>query len=400
MSFLGRLFNNPEKRTSNNVTYQDIAAFLGGESIAGTTVNKETALTFSGYASAVKILSEDIAKLSKGVFKITDKGKEVDFTHPAYNLIHNESNPLMTSFVCHETIMMNALGHGNGYGFIDRDKKANPVQIIPLISEKVNPLIVSGEMFYEVDADGFRERKIPSEDMIHISGFSYDGLVGKGLLSYAKEVIGQGMAQQQFGSRFFSNGGNMSAVLEHPGKLNADTAERLRKQWSANYEGLTKAHKTAVLEEGMKYNRISVNPEEAQMIESKTFSVRDMSRITRIPPHMLGDLADATFSNVEQMSTEYVQNALLPWIKKFEQEYRKKLLKEVEKEKNSHVIKFNVDTLLRGDIATRGDFYVKMLNNGVFSPNEVRQLENLNKRDGGDTYMTPLNMNNDNGESN
>lgn len=401
MSIFDRIFKGSEKRTTNNVKYEDLAAFLGGGATAsGVTVNKETALTFSGYSSALKILSEDIAKLSKSVFKKTDEGKEIDRKHPAYKLIHSEPNAMMTAFVYHETMMMNVLGSGNAYAWIVRDRRANPIELVPLPSSNVEPVVVDNEVFYKVDLQGFSTTPVPSEDMIHIGGFSYDGIKGKGLLQYGKEFIGAGLAQQEFGNRLFSNGANMSGVLEHPGKLNADTAERLRKAWASNLEHLKKAHKTAVLEEGMKYTRIAISPEEAQMIDSKQFSIRDMARATRIPPHMMADLADATFSNVEQMSTEYVQNALLPWIKKQEQEYDRKLLKESEKKNGTHSIKFNVDSMLRGDISTRGDFYVKMLQNGVMSPNEVRLLENLNKRDGGDEYMTPLNMTNnqDNGE--
>jgi HK97 family phage portal protein len=369
----------------------------GSQSSSGIVVNKDNALTFSAYFGAVKILQETLAQLPVNVYKRTEQGKEIDNEHPAQRLIHSEASRKMTSYTFREVMQGYAVCRGNGIALIKRDSFAKPLSLVPIPLEKKTVEIRESEddIFYEIDGYGI----IPSEDIIHIQGFATDGIVGRGLLDVAKEAIGLGLGQQRFAANLFKNGANPSGVLTHPGKLDKDGAERLKVSWQKNY-GAGKSHGTAVLEEGMKYEPVSMTPEDTQLIESRRLSVLDISRYTRIPPHMLSDLERATFSNIEEQNLNFIAQVALSWAKKWEQELNRKLLREEEKKNNTHFIEFNFNALLKANVKDRGMYYVQMLQNGVYNPNEIRSFENENKREGGDKYMTPLNMQNGNKESN
>ena len=188
-----------------------------------------------------------------------------------------------------------------------------------------------------------------------------------------KNALGSTMAVEKFGSAFFRNGAQPSGVLEHPGTLK-DPA-KIRENWSAVYGGANNAHKVAVLEEGMQYKPISLNPQDSQFLETKKFSVDEICRIFRVPPHMVQDLEHATFSNIEHQSLDFVVHSLMPWLIRFEQGIVKDLL--LEDEQDEYFPKFNVDGLLRGDYQSRMNGYATGFANGFLSPNDIRRLENL-----------------------
>ena len=232
------------------------------------------------------------------------------------------------------------------------------------------------------------------EDVLHIPGLGFDGLVGYSPIAMAKNAIGMASACEEYGASFFANGASPGAVLEHPGVLK--DPEKVRTAWQEAYGGPHKANRVAVLEEGMKFTPISINPQEAQFLETRKFQLDEIARIFRIPPHMIGDLEHATFSNIEEQSLEFVQYTLQPWLVRWEQAMQRALFKPEEKQ--TYFIRFNVDGLLRGNYATRMQGYATGINNGFMCPNDVRQLENLDlipDEMGGNTFMvngtmTPL----------
>ena len=232
------------------------------------------------------------------------------------------------------------------------------------------------------------------EDVLHIPGLGFDGLVGYSPIAMAKNAIGMASACEEYGASFFANGASPGAVLEHPGVLK--DPEKVRTAWQEAYGGPHKANRVAVLEEGMKFTPISINPQEAQFLETRKFQLDEIARIFRIPPHMIGDLEHATFSNIEEQSLEFVQYTLQPWLVRWEQAMQRTLLKP--EEKKNYFIRFNVDGLLRGNYATRMQGYATGINNGFMCPNDIRALENLDlipDELGGNTFMvngtmTPL----------
>ena len=215
--------------------------------------------------------------------------------------------------------------------------------------------------------------------------FSLLYLVGYSPIALAKNAIGISIACEEYGASFFGNGASPSGVLEHPGVIK--NPERVREAWHRAY-GSGNAHKTAILEEGMKYTPISIPNNEAQFLETRKFQIEEIARLYRVPLHMIGDLDHATFSNIEQQSLEFVKYTLDPWLVRWEQSLQKALLSDSEK--GQYFIKFNVEGLLRGDYASRMQGYATARQNGWMSANDIRELEDMNlipEEEGGNLYL-------------
>ena len=224
------------------------------------------------------------------------------------------------------------------------------------------------------------------EDVLHIPGLGFDGLIGYSPIAMARNAVGMTMACEEYGASFFANGANPGGVLEHPGVLK-DPA-KVRDSWNAVYRGTTNAHKIAVLEEGMKYQQIGIPPEEAQFLETRKFQINEIARLFRIPPHMVGDLEKSSFSNIEQQSLEFVKYTLDPWVIRWEQALKKSLF--LPEEKKEFFIKLNVDGLLRGDYQSRMNGYAIGRQNGWLSTNDIREMEDMNplpEEEGGNLYL-------------
>jgi HK97 family phage portal protein len=233
--------------------------------------------------------------------------------------------------------------------------------------------------------------KLRRDDVLHIPGLGFDGLIGYSPIAMAKNAIGMAIATEEYGASFFANGANPGGVLEHPGVLK--DPQKLKDSWNEAYRGSAKAHSVAVLEESMKFHTIGIPPEQAQFLETRKFQVAEIARIFRVPPHLVGDLEKATFSNIENQSLEFVKYTLDPWIVRWEQSLKQALILPSEKQKL--FIKFNLDGLLRGDYKSRMDGYAVGRQNGWLSSNDIRELENLNRipeEEGGDLYLINGNM--------
>jgi HK97 family phage portal protein len=219
------------------------------------------------------------------------------------------------------------------------------------------------------------------DEIFHMRGLSSNGIVGLSPLSAAREVIGAAIATQAYGSRLFSNDARPGGILEHPGKIGEDAAVRLRQSWTAAHSGVGNSHKVAVLEEGMTFKALSMSAEDSQFLQTREFQVGEIARIFRIPPHMIGDLKRATFSNIEQQAIEFTTHTIRPWLVRWEQAIARDLIPDGEV-----FAEHNVDALLRGDLSGRYAAYAVGIQNGWLSSNEIRSLENLNPIEGGDEY--------------
>jgi len=214
--------------------------------------------------------------------------------------------------------------------------------------------------------------RLKAEEVLHIPGLGFDGLIGYSPIAMAKNAVGMTLACEEYGASFFANGANPGGVLEHPGVLKDPS--KVRESWNSVYRGVNNAHKIAVLEEGMKYQQIGIPPEEAQFLETRKFQINEIARLYRIPPHMVGDLDKSSFSNIEQQSLEFVKYTLDPWVIRWEQSLQRSLL--LPGEKGKYFIKLNVDGLLRGDYQSRMNGYAVGRQNGWFSANDIREMEN------------------------
>lgn len=375
-------------------------SFFFGRSNSGKIVNERTAMQTTAVYSCVRILSEAIASLPVHLYRYTDTGKERVYNHPLYYLLHDEPNPEMTSFVFRETLMSHLLIWGNAYAQIIRDGTGRVLGLYPLLPDKVEvDRDDKGELYYiynrysdeNPNFEDYGRVYLPQEDVLHIPGLGFDGLVGYSPIAMAKNAVGMTLACEEYGAGFFENGATPGGVLEHPGVLK-DPA-KVRESWHAVYGGSKNAGKVAVLEEGMKYQQIGIPPEEAQFLETRKFRVNEIARLYRIPPHMVGDLDKSSFSNIEQQSLEFVKYTLDPWVIRWEQSLQKALL--LPQEKKEYFVKLNVDGLLRGDYQSRMTGYSIGRQNGWLSTNDIREMENMNPipaEEGGDLYLVNGNL--------
>ena len=398
MGFISNLFRTRDAPV--NKTSGSAYSFFLGNSSSGKRVNQKSAMQMTAVYSCVRILSEAVASLPIHVYKYNSQGgKEKALDHPLYFLLHDEPNPEMTSFVFRETLMTHLLLWGNAYAQIIRNGKGEIVALYPLMPDRMTvDRDEYGKLYYEytVSTDDAHTLKgstvrLEPRDVLHVPGLGFDGLVGYSPIAMAKNAIGLAIAAEEYGSKFYANGAAPSGVLEHPGTLK-DPA-KVRDSWSETFGGSANSHKIAVLEEGMKYTPISINPNEAQFLETRKFQINEIARIFRVPPHMVGDLEKSSFSNIEQQSLEFVKYTLDPWVSRWEQSMIRSLF--TKEEKTSYFIKFNVDGLLRGDYQSRMNGYAIGRQNGWMSANDIRELENLDRIPaelGGDLYLINGNM--------
>jgi len=387
---LSRLFKTKDKPVSNYL-FGSAYTFFFGSTASGKTVNERTAMQTTAVYACVRIMAETLASLPLHTYKHTASGKEKATNHQLYYLLHDEPNPEMTSFVFRETLMSHLLLWGNAYAQIIRDGRGNVLSLYPLLPDKMTVDRTStGELYYEYQKDTGTV-VLRREEVLHIPGLGFDGLVGYSPIAMSKNAIGMAIATEEYGAKFFANGANPGGVLEHPGVVK--DPKRVRESWNAVYQGSSNAHRVAVLEEGMKFQSIGIPPEQAQFIATRKFQITEIARIFRIPPHMIGDLEKSSFSNIEQQSLEFVKYTLDPWVVRWEQAIQRALLSPTEK--RDFFIKFNVDGLLRGDYQSRMNGYAVGRQNGWLSSNDIRELENLNRIPeelGGDLYLINGNM--------
>ena len=371
-------------------------SFLFGRTTSGKPVNERTAMQTTAVYACVRILAEAVASLPLHVYEYQDDGgKKLVHDHPLYYLLHDEPNPEMTSFVFRETLMSHLLIWGNAYAQIIRNGAGRVLGLYPLLPDKMEvQRDDKGNIYYVYSRNSdenpmFKEYgniKLKAEDVLHIPGLGFDGLIGYSPIAMAKNAVGMTLACEEYGASFFANGANPGGVLEHPGVLKDPS--KVRESWNSVYRGVSNAHKIAVLEEGMKYQQIGIPPEEAQFLETRKFQINEIARLYRIPPHMVGDLDKSSFSNIEQQSLEFVKYTLDPWVIRWEQSLQRSLL--LPGEKGKYFIKLNVDGLLRGDYQSRMNGYAVGRQNGWFSANDIREMENMNPipdEEGGNLYL-------------
>lgn len=378
-------FFKTNKRSSDFVS---TTAIYGNTS--GVSVSEKSSIGLTAVWASVRLLSETIASLPLNLYRMDNTGsKFIDFKSPLNTLMSTSPSPNYTTYNFIETMMSNLLLYGNAYAFIKRNGGARPVELQILNPEYVEPFRSEedGLIYYNIkDSNILSDREV-----LHIVGFSYDGIVGKSPIKACQEALGIGMASQEFGANFFGRGANLSGVLEHPSRLSDDAANRLRQSFSNRFAGIKNSHQTAVLEEGVKFKSIGMPLSDAQFIETRRFSVEEVARIFRVPNHLINDLTRSTYSNIEQQSLEFAKYSLTPYLVNWEQELNRKLL--ASREISTHFFKFNTKELLRSDANSRADYYRKLFEVGALSPNEIRNMEDMNTLGvNGDDHYVPLNL--------
>lgn len=374
---------NPSTSLSNPAAW---LTSLFNSSKSGVNVSEDNALTFSAVYAAVRIISETIASIPLNVYVHDGESRSTALEHPVQELLAHTPNAVSSSFTFRETLAAHLVLYGNAYAKINFNEAGRPVSLIPMHPQDVRVKLVDGEkVFTYKDKETFLDYEV-----LHIVGLSFNGLTGKSPIQVAREAIAIGLAAQEYGARFYSNGANTGGVITAPGRLSSEAIQRLKQSWNRANSGLSAAHGTAILEEGMKYDKIGLDPEAAQFLQSRKFQVNEIARIFRIPPSYLADLDNSsTRANVEQQAIQFVRDCITPYVRRFEVELNRKLFRDNER---NYYAYFSVEGLMRGDLKGRYDAYAVARNWGWLSVNDIRDLENLNPIEGGDVYLTPLNM--------
>lgn len=363
----------------------------GGQSKSGVVISKDNSITLSGVYAAVRVYTDAISSLPIHVIKETATSKVKDFNHPLTHLLSKEPNSLMTSFVWRQIIMPQILLWGNSFSLIEFEKGGGfrPKAIMPIHPQFIDKVeIENGVLMYYIILEDGKKFKVDQSQMLHFRGIG-DNIMGKSVIDVAKDSLEGAKATEDFGSSFFKNGANLNGVLSTDAVLNDKSYENVKKSWDKAHGGVSKNNSTAILEQGLKYQSITIPPDSAQFLETRRFSIEDIARWFKLPPHMIGDLTHATFTNIDAQDLNLVKHSLLPLIINIEQEIDRKLFRE--NEKPSMYVKMNLEGLLRGDIKTRYEAHKIGIQNGFMTLNEARSLEGMNPIDGLDVTFMQLN---------
>lgn len=367
---------------------------LGGlDTATGVLVDQESALSSTSVLAILKRISGDVASVPLKLIQETgDRQKRAARDHNVWKVLNVRANPEQTAMDFREMVTSFMLSAGNGYAEIVRDQSAEIRELWPITPHRVTlKRTETGTLFYLVRNTDGTDRAVPAENMLHLRSFTRDGIMGLDVIEQMREAIGLNLALEEYSARFFGQGTAASGFLKYPGHLKDEDRDRLNSDWVAKNSGLRSMHRTLILEEGMDWVQNSVSPEAAQMIESRKFTVSEISRIWQIPPHLVGDLERATFSNVEQQFLEYLILTLRHHYVRWEQVGNWRLLLPSERDAG-FFLKHNTAALLSATLKERLESYAIAIANGIFSPNDARDSEDLNAYPGGDVYVLPLNF--------
>lgn len=391
-NWLSNLFTlrRREERISAEQIEQAVNDALLSDTVSDNTsrkyISEEGALNLSAVWACVRILSETVGTLPVHLYKRTSSGREKAAGHPCIHILH-KPNSYTSRFALLHHLMVSCTLWGNGYVRIWRDRLYRPIRLQLLYPYEVEPVLSSDdELFYHL-ATG---EMLSVDDVIHLRSLTTNGYKGKSPIAVHRENLSLTLAAQEYGERFFNQGGNMSGVFKYPSTLKSEAYQRLKRDLIAQSTGLHNAHTPLLLEGGMTYERISIPPEDAQFIATRKFQKTEIATIYGVPPHMIADLERATNNNIEHQGMEFVQYCLMPYIIRLEEEFNRKLLRDDEFEE--YYFLFSLGGLLRGDAKTRSEYYKNMNLVGAMSANEIRSLEDMNSYEGGDEYFVQANM--------
>lgn len=391
------IFDLLRRKEVTSYTAEQLAEYLraGAGTAAGISVTPSTAILHASVFQCVRILAESIGQLPVRFLEKDEEGNRQEAPkHPLARVVSVAPNPWQTATEYWELVVAHLATRGNHYSLITRvdfgGGRFEVRELLPIAPGACIPKQRDDRsIVYEVHfANGSVDYLDPSR-VFHVRLFSIDGLVGLSPIQ-AREALALSIATERHAARFFSNGASPGGVLQTPNILSEESYNRVRDSWEEQHEGIENAHRIALLENGLTFNATGLSAEDAQLLESRRFSQTQIAGLFRIPPHMLGSEA-GKYASDEWKAQEFVQSALVPYLTRIEKRIAFQLLPPDEQAR--YFVKFNVAALLRGNASTRGQFYLTMQQCGALSPNEIRDFEDMNRREGGDVFLTPMNMN-------
>lgn len=370
-------------------------SMIGGFSRdAGVVVTQETALRQATVWSCVRVISESLSSIPWRVINTDEGQRTVASNHPVDTVLYYEANPEMASSTFVETIVSWALTWGNGFAEIERDMAGRVIALWPIHPSRVTVKrdFDSGRLFYEITNGAEREpTHIDYKNMFHLKGLGYDGIVGYSVISEHRTSVGLGLSMTETAAGLFGNYAVPSAIIKYVSRVDAKVSSDTRKEWNKLYAGPKNAGRIAVIGGDMSFLPLTMPMVDAQYIETRNFQVEEICRIFRVPPHKVQHLIRATFSNVEHLAIEYVQDTLMPWAVRLESEADRKLLGR--NVRNRFQTQIDLTELLRGDSDARAKYYTQMRDLGVFTPNDILKKEGMSTiGPEGDRRLVPVNL--------
>jgi HK97 family phage portal protein len=369
-----------------------VKRYLSGPSaVTGHRINDESAMRVSTAFACVRTIAETVGEVTLAVYERQSDGSVEKVDHDLAGILIESPNADMNGLEFREAQTTNLAGRGNAYAIIERNITGNVKSLYPVPASRVLPKRKpDSSIVYMVTMDGKTE-PYPADKIWHWKGFGYNGLLGLSPIDCARQSLGLSLAGEEFNARMFANGLTSSAIVSIPAWLKPEQRTEANKKLAEMHAGLVNAGKPYLLEGGMTVEDGVFAPKDAQFLELRGFQIPELCRIWRISPHMIAQLDRATNNNIEQLSLEFIMYTMLPYFRRIEEKARQ-LFKTADR--GRFFVRFNFESLLRADSQARAQLYSILLQNGVFSRNEVRALENRNRVDseGMDDYTVQSNM--------
>lgn len=379
-----------QKRTA--LSESDILSSVSSTAVtrSGIAVTERSAMTYVAVYAATKILAEAVGMLPVLIFRGDEDGddQELDLSHPLRPLLRWQPNPEMSASTWRETMQVHLCLYGNSYNRIFFDARGQISEIRPLDPGRTRPERKAGQLRYRWQSQSGGSEEFAPEEILHIPGLCFDGLIGYSPIALARQNIGLGLAAETFGANFFGSGTNMTGIISFPQRLTPEQRKQIQDAWQQQYSGLINSGRTVLMDSGATYTRIGIPPEDCQFLEVRKFSVLDICRLYRIPPHMMADLEKATYASIEHQSLEFLIYTLMPWLNKYELEFKRKLFGIT----SDYFATFDATQLLRGDMAAQQQFFAAGRQHGWLTVNEIRRKLRMPQVEGGDVLLQPLNM--------
>lgn len=380
------------RKSDTGMSSSELSEMIGltYDTYSGRRVSPQLAMQLTAVFSCVRVLAESVGMLPCSLYEQLETGNRRAVRERLNRLLSVNPNNYMTPQEFWELLIACLCLRGNFYAYKVK-ALGEVVELLPLDPSSVTPKLNSKwEPEYQVTFPDGRHDTLTQDDIWHVRIFTLDGLTGLSPIAYAKQAVGLGLATEEHGSRLFGNGAVTSGVLQTDQYLKDDAYERLKTDFENRHQGLANAHKPMILEMGLKWQQISMTSEDAQFLETRKFQLEEICRIFRVPLHMIQNTDRATFNNIENLGIGFINYSLVPYLTRIEQRINAGLVKPSKQ--GVFYAKFNAGALLRGDMKSRFDAYATGINWGIYSPNECRELEELNPREGGDIWLTPMNM--------
>lgn len=392
-----KFIDNMIKKAFKNQYSDFVREFLSGTDIEkqDTTINSNTAMKYTAVFSCVRVLAETLASTPVKIYKTDSNGNKIPVKDiNLYDILHNKPNEEMSPFNFKEMCMINLNLGGNAVCEKLINKRGDLVGLYPYkwqnVQIKRNKS--TNKLEYHIKGENGFEKILNRDQVLHIPGLSFDGIVGLSPIEYATKAISLGLSYESFGVNLYKNGANPSIALEYPNSLDDVAFERLKREFAKAYQGLSNTGKPLILEDGAKVREMTIKPADAQLLESKRFQIEDIARIYRVPMHLIQDLTRSTNNNIEHQSLEFIMYSMLPWFQRWEENINMQLLTQ-EQRSEGYYIEFLIENLLRGDAKSRAEAYATARTAGYMSVNEIRKKENMNGiGEKGDIYLQPLNF--------